>query len=113
MPIHGSGRPRRSVLGRIVFKGMGTVPGEPCLRCAVVGAVGGQFGAQVGGPSASGPRGYLICSEGVCSRSLGSLLVRFSRAEVLRHYVRLATERDLGSRRDWLEFVAGNPDLDP
>jgi hypothetical protein len=23
-----------------------------------------------------------------------------------------ATERDLGSRRDWLEFVAGNPALE-
>ena len=32
--------------------------------------------------------------------------------KVLQHYVRLATERDLGSRQDWLEFIAGNPSLD-
>lgn len=31
--------------------------------------------------------------------------------KVLQHYVRLATERDLGSRRNWLEFIAGNPAL--
>jgi integrase/recombinase XerD len=31
--------------------------------------------------------------------------------KVLQHYVRLATERDLGSRRDWLEFIAANPAL--
>jgi integrase len=27
----------------------------------------------------------------------------------LQRYVRLATERDLGSRRDWLDFIAANP----
>ena len=28
---------------------------------------------------------------------------------VLQRYVRLATERDLGPRNDWLEFIAANP----
>jgi hypothetical protein len=32
--------------------------------------------------------------------------------KVLQHYVKLATERDLGSRLEWLEFVAPNPSLD-
>lgn len=31
---------------------------------------------------------------------------------VLQRYVRLATERDLGSRKEWLEFVVANPALD-
>lgn len=30
---------------------------------------------------------------------------------VLQRYVRLATERDLGSRKDWVEFVVANPAL--
>jgi hypothetical protein len=28
---------------------------------------------------------------------------------VLQRYVHLATERDLGPRKDWLELVAANP----
>ena len=28
---------------------------------------------------------------------------------ILQRYVRLATERDLGPRKDWLEFIAANP----
>jgi site-specific recombinase XerD len=32
--------------------------------------------------------------------------------KILQRYVRLATERDLGSRRDWEEFVASNPASD-
>jgi hypothetical protein len=28
---------------------------------------------------------------------------------MLQRYVRLATERDLGSRVDWLELIASNP----
>jgi site-specific recombinase XerD len=31
---------------------------------------------------------------------------------MLQRYVRLATERDLGPREDWLEFVVANPALD-
>jgi site-specific recombinase XerD len=31
---------------------------------------------------------------------------------MLQRYVRLATERDLGRREDWLEFVVANPALD-
>jgi site-specific recombinase XerD len=30
----------------------------------------------------------------------------------LQRYVRLATERDLGSRRDWLDFIVANPATD-
>ncbi|HZU17492.1 MAG TPA: tyrosine-type recombinase/integrase [Candidatus Dormibacteraeota bacterium] len=30
----------------------------------------------------------------------------------LQRYVRLATERDLGARRDWLEFIVENPAAD-
>jgi integrase/recombinase XerD len=30
----------------------------------------------------------------------------------LQRYVRLATERDLGSRKDWLEFIVANPATD-
>jgi site-specific recombinase XerD len=32
--------------------------------------------------------------------------------KVLQHHVRLATERDLGSRQEWLDFVVANPALD-
>jgi hypothetical protein len=28
---------------------------------------------------------------------------------MLQRYVRLAAERDLGSRSDWLELIANNP----
>jgi site-specific recombinase XerD len=31
---------------------------------------------------------------------------------LLQRYVRLATERDLGSRKDWLDFIVANPSLD-
>ncbi len=31
---------------------------------------------------------------------------------MLQRYVRLATERDLGSRADWLELIASNPAMD-
>jgi hypothetical protein len=31
---------------------------------------------------------------------------------MLQRYVRLATERDLGSRKDWLDFIVANPALD-
>lgn len=31
---------------------------------------------------------------------------------VLQRYVRLATERDPGSRKDWIEFVVANPALE-
>ena len=31
---------------------------------------------------------------------------------MLQRYVRLATERDLGPREDWLEFIVANPALD-
>lgn len=31
---------------------------------------------------------------------------------MLQRYVRLATERDLGPRGEWLEFVVANPALD-
>jgi hypothetical protein len=31
---------------------------------------------------------------------------------MLQRYVRLATERDLGPRADWLELIAGNPATD-
>lgn len=30
---------------------------------------------------------------------------------MLQRYVRLATERELGPREDWLEFVVANPAL--
>jgi hypothetical protein len=30
---------------------------------------------------------------------------------ILQQYVKLATERDLGSRKEWLEFIAPNPAL--
>jgi site-specific recombinase XerD len=30
----------------------------------------------------------------------------------LQRYVKLATERDLGSRRDWLDFIVENPATD-
>jgi hypothetical protein len=30
----------------------------------------------------------------------------------LQRYVKLATERDLGSRRDWLDFIVANPATD-
>jgi len=31
---------------------------------------------------------------------------------ILQRYVRLATERDLGSRADWLELIASNPAME-
>lgn len=31
--------------------------------------------------------------------------------KVLQQYVKLATERDLGSRREWTDFVASSPEL--
>lgn len=31
---------------------------------------------------------------------------------ILQRYVRLATERDLGSRADWLELIANNPAME-
>jgi hypothetical protein len=31
---------------------------------------------------------------------------------MLQRYVRLATERDLGWRKDWLDFIVANPALD-
>ena len=31
---------------------------------------------------------------------------------MLQRYVRLATERDLGPRDDWLELIAGNPAME-
>jgi site-specific recombinase XerD len=32
--------------------------------------------------------------------------------KVLQRYVKLATERDLGTRKDWIEFVLENPALE-
>jgi integrase/recombinase XerD len=32
--------------------------------------------------------------------------------KMLQHYVRLATERDLSGRKDWLDFIAANPALE-